>query len=98
MKFSGWQHFAGGQCVVHQRNRFVQRHGKNERLVSTLTRRLTGLRIGRDSNVMQEFLHQHLVFVPLHIDVADRISGKCTCSNISLGLTSDGDITRCWHL
>lgn len=40
VKFSGWQHFAGGQCVVHQRNRFVQRHGKNERLVSTLTRRL----------------------------------------------------------
>lgn len=40
MKFSGWQHFAGGQCVVHQRNRFVQRHGKNERLVSTLTRSL----------------------------------------------------------
>lgn len=83
VKFSGWQHFAGGQCVVHQRNSFVQRHGKNERLVSTLTRRLAGLRIGRDSNVMQEFLHQHLVFVPLHIDVADRISGKCTCSNIS---------------
>ena len=63
-----------------------------------LTLAKTGLRIGRDSNVMQEFLHQHLVFVPLHIDVADRISGKCTCSNISLGLTSDGDITRCWHL
>ena len=86
MQFSFRQHFAGGQRVVQQWYGFVQRYSKNERLVRTLTTRLPGLRIGGYSHVVLEFLYQHFILVPLHVDIADRICGKCTSGNIPLGL------------
>ncbi len=91
------QHFTGSQRVVHQRYGFVQRNGELERLVDTLTGRLTGLRVGRDGDNVLELLYQHLVFVALYEDVADGIGGEGTRGDIALGFTFDADITWSWH-
>ena len=92
------QHLTGSQRVVHQRHGFVQRNGELERLVDTLTSRLTGLRVGRDGDNVLELLYQHLVFVTLHEDVADGIGGEGTGGDIALGFTFDADITWSWHV
>ncbi|GAR44190.1 hypothetical protein NGUA11_03554 [Salmonella enterica] len=86
VQFGFRQHFTGRQRVVQQRYGFVQRHGKNERLVRTLAARLPGLWIGGYGHVMQEFLYQHFILVTLHVDIADRICGECTSGDIALGL------------
>nr|POW25138.1 hypothetical protein PB20LOC_03678 [Pectobacterium parmentieri] len=93
----GWQHFAGGEGVVHQRHRFVQRDGELERFVDTLTGWLTGLRVGWYGDDVLEFLHQHLVFVAFHVDVADRIRGESPCGDVALCFTFDADIAWSWH-
>ncbi len=91
------QHFAGGQRVIQQRDGLVQRDGELERFVHTLTGRLAGLRVGRDGDDVFEFLHQHLVFVALHVDVTDGVGGEGTGSDVALGFTFDADITWGWH-
>ncbi len=93
----GRQHFAGGQRVIQQRYGLVQRDGELERFVHALTGRLAGLRVGRYGHDVVEFLHQHLVFVALHVDVADGVGGEGTGGDVALGFPFDADIAWSWH-
>src|SRR5574344_1100051 len=91
------QHLAGSQCVVEQRYRLVQRHREAKWPVDSLTGRLSGLRIGGNRDQMFESLNQHLVLMPLHIDVADGVGGEGSGGEVALTLALNADVTRCWH-
>ncbi len=97
LKFNLWQHFAGSQSVVHQRCGFVQCGCEFERLVYTLTGRLTGLGVCRHGDNVAEFLNQYFVFVAFNVNVTNRVGSECTSGNVALGFAFDSDITRSWH-
>ncbi|HTV84059.1 MAG TPA: hypothetical protein VME63_01545 [Dyella sp.] len=46
---------------------------------------------------MLDFLHEDLVFVTFHVDVADGVGSEGALGDIALGLTGDADIGGCWH-